>query len=84
MTTSARLPKRAEIALTRFCREYNVTKTEAITRALDLLIVHGGSGAHPAFVAYQQLELVPEQPMVERKQRSSDAMRTAVRAKYTR
>lgn len=84
MATSARLSKRAETALTRFCKAHNVTKTEAITRALDLLLVQDGRGAHPAFVAYQQLKLVPEQPVVALKEKSSDAMRAAIRAKYPR
>lgn len=81
MAVSARLKRETEAKLTRFCRARGISKTEAIERGVDLLIANDRGDAHPAFLAYQQLTFVPEAPSAARP-RSSDAMRTALRAKY--
>jgi hypothetical protein len=60
-----------------------ITKTQAIERGISVLLARAPEQSHPAFIAYQQLKLVPE---ISRSstQRSSDAMRDAIRAKYSR
>jgi hypothetical protein len=83
MATSARLSRKTEAALKRFCKAAGVTKTQAIEQGLAMLLEHDRNGTHAAFAAYQQLKLVPEVPS-EASQRSSDAMRAAIRAKYHR
>jgi len=81
MAISARLRRKTEAALTRFCRARGMTKTEAIERGLALLLDQDRRGAHAAYVAYRQLALVPELPTRGRR-RSSDPMRTKVHAKH--
>lgn len=83
MTISARLDRKTVAALERFCRANKITKTQAIERGITVLLEQAQEQAHPAFIAYQQLKLVPE-PSRAPVQRSSDAMRDAVRAKYSR
>jgi hypothetical protein len=81
MAISARLRRKTEAALTRFCRARGITKTEAIERGIGLLLDQDRRGAHPAYVAYRQLTLVPE-PVARGRRRSSDPMRTKLRAKH--
>ena len=83
MTISARLDRKTVAALERFCRVNAITKTQAIERGITVLLAQAREQSHPAFIAYQQLKLVPEVPRSST-QRSSDAMRDAIRAKYSR
>jgi hypothetical protein len=82
MATSARLSRKTETALLRYCRTHRITKTEAIERGLGLLLSQERSAPHPAFTAFRELTLVPEAAWPE-DQRSSDPMRAAVRAKHS-
>jgi hypothetical protein len=75
------LRRKTEAALTRFCRARGITKTEAIERGLALLLDQDRRGEHAAYVAYRQLALAPE-PAARGRRRSSDPMRTKVRAKH--
>lgn len=83
MATSARLDRKTTVALEQFCKANSITKTEAIERGINVLLAQEQEEAHPAFAVYQQLKLVPEAARTST-QRSSDAMRDAIRAKYTR
>ena len=83
MATSARLDRKTTAALERFCNANRITKTEAIERGINILLARAQEEVHPAFAVYQQLKLVPEATRPPA-QRSSDAMRDAIRAKYTR
>jgi hypothetical protein len=87
MAASARLNYDLESWLGRYCRSKGVSKTEVIE--LGLLMVRrmeNGTEAHlhPAFAAFQKVAsgLVKEHRS-GRERRSSDAMRKAVRAKYS-
>lgn len=79
MAVSARLRREVDAKVTRFCRSRGISKTEAIERGIGLLMEQDREHAHPGYVAYQQLKLVPEEPAGKR---SSDSMRVAIRAKY--
>ncbi|MGH8701839.1 MAG: hypothetical protein ACREVR_11790 [Burkholderiales bacterium] len=81
MAVSARLRRDIDAKLKRFCSTRGISKTEAIERGLELLIEQDRSQAHAAYLAYRHLKLVPERSAPPGK-RSSDAIRTAVRAKY--
>lgn len=81
MAVSARLRRDIDAKLRRLCTARRISKTEAIERGLELLFERDRGQAHAAYLAYRQLKLVPERPSPSRK-RSSDAIRTAVRAKY--
>lgn len=59
---SARLRREVDAKLTRFCRARGISKTEAIERGIGLLMEQDREHAHPAYVAYQQLKVVPEEP----------------------
>lgn len=80
MALSARLSRRVEAALERFCRAKGITKTEAAERAI-LLLEQDQSTHHAAYFAYRQLELVPEAP-IPVSAPSSEPMRASIRAKY--
>jgi hypothetical protein len=82
MAVSARLKREVEVKLTRLCRQRGISKTQAIERGLELLMAQERESAHPAYLAYQQLKLVPE-PAMRSPKRSSDWMRDAIRAKYS-
>jgi hypothetical protein len=82
MAVSARLGRDIEAALKRFCKANKLTKTEAIELGIGLLCQQKRGGKHPAFVAYQGLKLVAEDKPTNTG-RSSDRMRTAIRAKYS-
>ena len=86
MAISARLRATTQATLTRYCKERGLTKTAALERGIQLLLEQDTSGAHPAYLAFKQLRLVPEPaaPNAKRPARSSDAMRDAIRAKYSR
>lgn len=83
MATSARLDRKTTAALERFCKVNRITKTEAIERGINVLLAQAQEEVHPAFAIYQHLTLVPEAARPST-QRSSDAMRDAIRAKYSR
>jgi len=80
MAVSARLKRSTSARLTRFCRARGISKTEAIERGLALLLDED-QDQHAAYLAYLQLKLVPERAGPAG-QRSSAAMRKAIRAKY--
>ncbi len=87
VAASARLNSDLESWLDRYCRSKGVSKTEVIE--LGLLMVRrmeDGTEAHlhPAFAAFQKVAsgLVKEHRS-GRERRSSDAMRKAVRARYS-
>lgn len=81
MAVSARLKRDIDAKLKRFCSTRRISKTEAIERGLELLLELDRGQAHAAYLAYRQLKLVPERP-APAGTRSSDAIRTAIRAKY--
>lgn len=81
MTVSARLRRDLQARLTRFCGQRGISKTQAIERGLELLLEHDRPGAHPAYLAYRKLDLLPERAQ-RPSARSSDPMRAAIRAKY--
>jgi hypothetical protein len=81
MAVSARLRREIDAKLRRFCIARRISKTEAIERGLELLLEQDRNQAHAAYLAYRHLKLVPERPATAGK-RSSDAIRTAIRAKY--
>jgi Ribbon-helix-helix protein, copG family len=83
MTISARLSNKTVAELDRFCKANKITKTEAIERGIAALLEQSREQAHPAFAVFQQLKLVPEAARPPAR-RSSDAMRDAIRAKYSR
>jgi hypothetical protein len=83
MTISARLDRKTVAALERFCKANKITKTQAIERGITVLLEQSQEQAHPAFLAYQQLKLVPEARRSS-VQRSSEVMRDTIRAKYSR
>ena len=87
MAASARLNDDLESWLGRYCRSKGVSKTEVIELGLRMVRrTENGSEAHlhPAFAAFKKVAsgLVKER-RGDRKRRSSDAMRKAVRAKYS-
>jgi hypothetical protein len=45
---------------TQFCKEKKTSKTETIERGIELLIDRDSVGTHPAYLAYKNLNLVPE------------------------
>jgi hypothetical protein len=57
MAISARLARKTQLALLRYCKAHGVTKTEALERSIALLIRHDGEGAphHPAFSSFERL-----------------------------
>lgn len=83
MSVSARLSHKTVTELDRFCKANKITKTEAIERGIAALLEQSLGQAHPAFAAFQQLKLVPEAARPSTR-RSSDAMRDAILAKYSR
>ena len=87
MAASARLNSNLESWLARYCRSKGVSKTEVIELGLRMVRrTEDGTEAHlhPAFAAFQKVApgLVKEHRN-GRERRSSDAMRKAVRAKYS-
>jgi len=81
MAVSARLRRDIHAKLIRFCSSRGISKTEAIERGLELLLEQDPSQAHPAYLAFRRLKLVPERATPAGR-RSSDAMRAVIRAKY--
>jgi len=84
MPISARLKRATEVKLAAYCEQHGVSKTDAIAKGLQLLFEFDrNAGHHPAFVAFQRIErgLQPERSRAAGK--SSDAMRLAIRAKYS-
>lgn len=81
MAVSARLRRGIDAKLSQFCKTRKISKTPAIERGLELLFEQEGSRAHPAYLAYRQLKLVPERSVPHGKH-SSDAIRTTIRAKH--
>jgi hypothetical protein len=84
MPTSARLSRELETRLAAYCAQHGVSKTEVIARGLELLLdLKDATGQHPAFAAYQRAAAgMRAAPVRGRRQRSSDAMRRALRARY--
>jgi hypothetical protein len=82
MAVSARLRRDVAAKLTRFCRTEGISKTEAIERGIELLVERTDSECHPAYAAYLSLKLVPESKRAGSR-KSSDAMKTAIRARYS-
>jgi hypothetical protein len=58
-----------------------ISNPETIERGLELLLEQDRGQAHAAYLAYRQLKLVPERSTAPGS-RSSDAVRTAIRAKH--
>ena len=84
MPTSARLNRELETRLAAYCAQHGVSKTEVIARGLELLLeLKDATGQHPAYTAYRRLAAeAAAAPVRGRRQRSSDAIRRALRAKY--
>ena len=87
MAASARLNDDLESWLGRYCRSKGISKTEVIELGLRMVRrTENGTEAHlhPAFAAFQKVApgLVKEHRN-SRERRSSDAMKKALRARYS-
>ena len=84
MPTSAKLKRATQVRLAAYCEQHNVSKTDAIAKGLQMLFeLERDAGHHPAYVAFRRLQsrIKPERSRAAGK--SSDAMRRAIRAKYS-
>jgi hypothetical protein len=85
MSVSARLSPKTQLALARYCKAHGLTKTQALERGIDLLLLHEGEGAHhPAFLAYQRLRDQNSASTARKSQESTESIKRHLDAKHSR
>jgi hypothetical protein len=73
---NARIPPRVEQKLADYCAKHGVTRTEAVTRALDNFLDHAAGGASPYSLA---ADLIPSHGV---KKLQSDNVRELARKAF--
>ena len=88
MTVSARLDPRTRALLTRYCRTYRVTQTEAIQRGIALLAREQTADYavkhHPAYLAYLAVRDRVAPVRRRRGESNSELIRRKLREKHRR
>jgi hypothetical protein len=83
MSVSARLNPKTRTALTRYCKNLGVTKTQAIERGIHLLLRDSQDAKHSAYLAFERLrERLPRGTVTRDERSGSAALKRHLDAKY--